>query len=163
MEFNKYLLKILLILFCLNIETNSLASSTKIVAQVEDSIISSYELKNKIKIILFLSKQNLSQENINLVKNKALRELIDYKLKENQIIKFNIQNTNAIQVDNYLQNLSSKYETDINGIKKIFKKNNLDFELFVKEIQNEFNWQKLIFQRFNNKISTTNISTMNRT
>ena len=101
MEFNKYLLKILLILFCLNIETNSLASSTKIVAQVEDSIISSYELKNKIKIILFLSKQNLSQENINLVKNKALRELIDYKLKENQIIKFNIQNTNAIQVDNY--------------------------------------------------------------
>ena len=36
-------------------------------------------------------------------------------------------------------------------MKKIFKNNNLDFELYVNEIETEFNWQKLIFRTFRDK------------
>jgi len=109
-------------------------------------------LKNKIKTILFLSNQSLNQKNINFTKTQALQQLIDHKLKKNQIIKFNIQADNKNQIDNYLNNLSSKYKTDVNGIKKIFKNNNLDFELHLNEIKTEFNWQRLIFNKFTNKI-----------
>ena len=38
-------------------------------------------------------------------------------------------------------------------MKKIFKNNNLDFELYVNEIETEFNWQKLIFRTFRDKIT----------
>jgi len=153
MEIKKNLFKILFSIILLNIETNSFAlTKNKIVARIENKIISSYELKNKIKTILFLSNQSLNQKNINFTKTQALQQLIDHKLKKNQIIKFNIQADNKNQIDNYLNNLSSKYKTDVNGIKKIFKNNNLDFELHLNEIKTEFNWQRLIFNKFTNKI-----------
>jgi len=146
--------KILIIIILLNIGTNSFASTkNKIIVSVENQIISSYELKNKIKTILFLSDQNLSQKNIDFTKQIALQQLIDYKLKKIQITKFNIKSDNNIQTKNHLESLSSKYETNIDGMKKIFKNNNLDFELYVNEIETEFNWQKLIFRTFRDKIT----------
>ena len=60
---------------------------------------------------------------LNLLKQKALQQLIDYKLKKNQVISFEIQLNNNIQINNHLNNLSSKYNTDIEGMKKIFKGN----------------------------------------
>ena len=63
MEIKKKFLKILLVIVLLNIETNSFAlTKNKIIVSVENQIISSYELKNKIKTMLFLSNQNLSQK-----------------------------------------------------------------------------------------------------
>ena len=60
---NKYnlLFKVLIIYFA--IQTNFAFSSmqNKIVANVEDEIISSFELKNKIKSLLFLSNQSFNQ------------------------------------------------------------------------------------------------------
>ncbi len=154
MEIKNNFLKIFFIIFLFNIETNSFASTkNKIIVSVENQIISSYELKNKIKTILFLSNQNLSQENIDLTKQIALQQLIDYKLKKNQITKFGIRSENNIQINNHLENLSSNYQTNIDGIKKIFKDNNLDFDLYMNEIETEFNWQKLIFRNFKDKIA----------
>jgi len=153
MEIKKKILKILFFVILLNIETNSFAlTKNEIIVTVENQIVSSYELKNKIKTILFLSNQNLNQKNINFTKQQALKQLVNYKLKKNQIIQFNIQADNNVQINNHLSNLSSKYETDINGIKRIFKNNNLDFDLYLNEIKTEFNWQKLIFNKFKDQI-----------
>ena len=153
MKIKKKLFKIIFFIIFINIENNSFAlTKNKIIANVDNRIISSYELKNKVKTILFLANQNINQENIDLIKERALQQLIDYKLKKNQIIKFNIQENNTSQINNYLKNLSSKYKTDIEGIKTIFQNNNLDFKIYLDEIETEFNWQKLIFQKFQNKI-----------
>ena len=154
MKVKKNLLKILFFIIFLNIQVDSFAlTKNKIIMNVENQIISSYELKNKIRIILFLSNQELNQDNVNFTKKKALQQLIDYKLKKNQVIKFNIQGGNQSQINNYLNNLSAKYQTDIIGIKTIFKNNELDFELYLDEIKTEFNWQQLVFSRFKNKVS----------
>ena len=153
MELKNFIFKFFFIIIFINIESNSFAlTKNKIIASVEDQIISSYELKNEIKTILFLSNQDINQKNIDIAKKQAMTKLINYKLKKNQIIKFNIQSDNSAQVNNYLKNLSSKYKTDINGIKKIFKNKNLDFEIYLDEIETEFNWQKLIFSKFKDKI-----------
>ena len=61
-----------------------------IIAKVENRIISSYDLKNKVKLILFLSNQELTQSNINSVKQPALRTLIDLKLKEEELSNLNL-------------------------------------------------------------------------
>jgi len=153
MKIRKNLFKIIFFIIFINIETNSFGlTKNKIIARVENQIISSYELKNKVKTMLFLSNQDLSQKNIDLTKNRAMQQLINYKLKKNQTLKFNIQVNNNKQLDNHLNNLSLKYKTNINGIKKIFENNGLDFEIYLNEIKTEFNWQKLIFNKFKSKI-----------
>ena len=68
----------------------NIASSTelnKIIANIESQIITSYELKNKIKTILVLSNQELNQDNINKTKNQAMTTLINHKLKKEEVQK----------------------------------------------------------------------------
>ena len=74
---------IFLFLFFLNISYPSFSSlDNKIVVNVENQIISSYELKNKIRTILTLNNQELNQSTIDVTKNKALQNLINLKPKK---------------------------------------------------------------------------------
>ncbi len=124
---------------------------TKIIGNVGSQIITSYELKNKIVTTLMLSNQSLSQVNVDKNKNLALLSLINYKLKKNEILKFKVT-SNQEAVDNHLKNISSRFSTNINGLKKIFLTNNIDFELYIDQIETEYAWQKLIYQMYKDKI-----------
>ena len=78
-----------IIIFNIFILSNLYASNTtKIVAKIGNEIITSFELENKIKTTLFLSNFELSQKNIDEVKNISLISLIDLKLKR-RIKRFN--------------------------------------------------------------------------
>ena len=58
-----FFLKIFTLLFLVQNQI-SLAKENKILINVDNKIITSYELENKIKTILFLSNQKLSQNSI---------------------------------------------------------------------------------------------------
>ena len=73
--------------FCFN-NLNS-AIENKIIAKVDNKLISSYELENKIKTNLFLSNQELNQQNINNAKKIAVNSLINHKLKERELENMN--------------------------------------------------------------------------
>ena len=59
--FNLFL-KIIFILFFFQ-NSNALIKN-KVIAKIDNEIISAYELKNKIKTILILSNQEINQQNI---------------------------------------------------------------------------------------------------
>ena len=81
-KINFLFLKLSIILSILIIGLNVNAIENKIIAIVESEIISSYELKNKIKTFVFLSNQQLTQEVVNRTKNQAMNSLINYNLKK---------------------------------------------------------------------------------
>ena len=91
---------------------------TSIIAKVENRIISSYDLKNKVKLILFLSNQELTQSNINSVKQPALRTLIDLKLKEEELSNLNL----PIKKDQNVKLLMKLDQTNIIQMKIKLKK-----------------------------------------
>jgi len=133
-------------------ENISFASiQNKILVNIGNQIITSYELKNRVKTTLVLNNKELNQENIDRAKSKALNLLINFKLKKEEIIKYKITfNNNAVL--NHLNNIASNYNTDKNGLKTIFENNDLSYELFLDEIKTEFAWQQLIFNFHRDKI-----------
>ena len=146
-----FIFRIVIIYFTL--QTNFAFSSTqnKIIANIENQILTSYELENKIKIILFLSNQELNQNTIDMTKNLAINNLVNYKLKKEEVLKFNIT-PDQRALDDYLKNLYLKYQTDAFGLEKIFKNQDLNLELYLDEIKTEVSWQALIFKLYNDKI-----------
>ena len=82
------------------------ALKNEIIVKIDNSIITTYEIKNKIKTSLILSNQDINQTNIDNNKKRALTYLIDLKLKMNELekFKFNIDNIN---VNKQLLSLSS--------------------------------------------------------
>ena len=133
-------------------ENISFASiQNKILVNIGNQIITSYELKNRVKTILVLNNKELNQENIDRTKSEALNFLINFKLKKEEIIKYKITfNNNAVL--NHLDNIASNYNTDQNGLKTIFENNDLSYELFLDGIKTEFAWQQLIFNFHRDKI-----------
>ena len=149
----KSLFKIIFIIFTYLILINvSFANiQNKIIANIGNQIITSHELKNKIITNLILNNQEINQSNVNNDKQSALRSLVNYKLKKNEVNRVKIS-TNLEAVNDHLAKISSRYNTDINGLKNIFLSNNLNFELYLDEIKTEFAWQKLIYQLYKEKI-----------
>ena len=141
---------ILIFYFFISFSTYTLAiSQNKIVVKIENEIITDYEIKNKILTLLFMAKQELNQENINNQKKQVLNQLINHKLKKIELSKYNYKK-NQKQIDQYLNSISSNNSINL---KKEFINKNLNYELFLEEIETHFKWQQLIYNTFQKKIS----------
>ena len=97
---------------------------------------------------MILNNSNINQENIDKLKEQVLDNLVNIKLKENELKKTNVEiDTNRI--NEYLSKISSN---DIAKLKNLFIQNNVSFELFIDELKTEFRWQKFIYQKYSKKI-----------
>ena len=143
--------KFFITIFFLNFTFAQASFQNKIIANIGDQIITSHELKNKIITSLILNNQEINQNSVNQNKKMALQALVNYKLKKNEIIKYDIK-PNKKAVDSYLERIASKFNVNADGLKKIFQINNLNFELYVDEIQIEYAWQQLIYNIYNKKL-----------
>ena len=141
----------LILLFLLINSFSSLFSeiNDKILMKVENNIITNYEFKNKILRLLILSDTEVNQKNINLIKKSALDSLLISELKKIELYKYPIK-INQTQLDTYISKISA---SNVNELKKKFTQNNIDYDLYVREIETELKWKNLIFSKYSNKIN----------
>ena len=137
---------IILFFFQLNLYAKK---SLNIIAKIDNELITSYDVKNKIITTLVLSKKELNQENINSLKKSALENLIINRLKKIELNKYDIKR-NDRQINAYLNSISSN---DIPSLEKSFEINGLDFKAYKNELDIEFKWRNLIFNKYSNKIN----------
>ena len=88
----------------------------KILVNVDNEIITSYDLKNQIKTIIILSNKEINQNNIDKTKKVALNNLVNLMIKKIEVNKFDIQIKDN-SVSNYLNTVSNG---DIDNLKKFF-------------------------------------------
>ena len=129
--------------------TNAFAQiQNKILVKVDNAIITSYDLENKIKSLLHLANQEVNQTNINKTKNVAIQSLINLKIKQIELENFDIKENeeeNAKQI-NRLAN------GNINQFKQGFVSKNLDYNFFLNELKTELKWNTLIYLIYNKKV-----------
>jgi peptidyl-prolyl cis-trans isomerase SurA len=124
------------------------AVENKIILKVENLIVTSFELKNKIKTDLILRKMEINQKNINEIKQRSLRSLLNLKIKESELKKFNIKTLEG----DVIKQIISITSVDLPEVKRIFISNNIDYELFFNEVKTELTWQKYVFALYGDKL-----------
>jgi len=145
----KILKKFVIFFFLLNFETLAFgAIQNKILIKIENEIISSYELKNKINTLIVLSNKEVNQSNIDRIKKIAVNELINLKMKKIELAKYNLE-IDRNNLNSYLNKISSG---NIQEFKNKFKINNLDYNFYLDEIKTQLTWQKLIFSLYKDKV-----------
>jgi parvulin-like peptidyl-prolyl isomerase len=98
--------------------------------------------------VLFLAQSEVNQENINSLKKRAVESLIQLKLKKIELDKFGIKKDNE-RIKTYLNSISSN---NISDLKIKFLENNLDFELFLSEVEIEIMWTPFIYKFYSKNI-----------
>lgn len=153
MEFLKKIIILFTITILISIGSIAYGSiKNSIIAKVGNEIITSFELENKIKTILFFSNQNVNQENIDKVKRQALKSLINSKLMVEELKKYNFDTKNA-NTDQYLKDIASKMSLTNEELIKLFEMRKINFERYIEEIKINLTWQKFIYQLYSSKVS----------
>ena len=144
----KHKISVIITLLILFLDNNLYGFNSKIIVKVEDEIITNYDLKNKILITLMLANQEINQQNIDELKKAVLDQLINLKLKKMELSKYKIKKDEG-RINSYLKSISGN---NIQNFKNKFFENNLDFELFLDEVDTEIRWQQLIYTLYGKKI-----------
>ena len=151
----------LIIFFLILTLTQNANSSNSIVVKVGEEIVTSYEVENEIRTILFLKKQLLNQENINKTKDIAVKELMRKSIKKSEIKKYEITNYNSKDLENYLMELSKFFKVQRNSLKNYLAENNINYEMLVDKVITDLKWNSLIFSLYKNQISINAIEVEN--
>ena len=129
--------------------TNAFAQiQNKILVKVDNAIITSYDLENKIKSLLHLANQEVNQTNINKTKNVAIQSLINLKIKQIELKNFDIKE-NEEEIAKQINRLANG---NINQFKQEFVSKNLDYNFFLNELKTELKWNTLIYLIYNKKV-----------
>ena len=123
----------------------------KIIAKIGDEIITGFDVENKIKTILFLSGQEINQVNVNKIKTETINSLVNLKLKSNEVKKHNVQ-TNTQAINQYINSITKSLNLSKIDLIKQFEINKIDYAQFLKDIEVEFLWQRLVARTYLDKI-----------
>ena len=124
-----------------------------IIAKVGNSLITSIDLQNEMITNLVINKRELSEENINSSKDYSIKNLLTKVIKKNEVDAYQIKNFNKQDLRKYIENVAKSLNTDENGLKEIFKKNNISYSKFIERYEIELMWNTLIFQKYKDQIN----------
>ena len=128
----------------------------KIVVLVNDRIITSFDIIQRIKVISIINDIKVNEDNINIIRNSVIKELIDEKLKIEKAKEFNIK----VNEDEYLEfenNILNQRGIFKNKLIDVFKENNIDYEEFSNFVKTQIMWQKVIGGLYNRLVSASEI------
>ena len=153
--YNFFLVTVLL--FILNSHTiASNSSNHRIAVLVNDQMITSYDIVQRIKMNAILNGINITEENNKQFVNIVIDELIKEKLKNEKIEEYKI----VISNDEYLKyelNFYQNIQLDKNNILKIFETNDIRYDEMKNFLTHELSWQKLVSKMFYRLTSTSEI------
>ena len=153
-------MKALLIVFvfqslCLNVNAFN-ANDHRIAVLVNDQIITSYDVIQRMKLSAILSGIEITASNNNQLLNTVIDELIKEKLKSQKIIEHGI----SVSEEEYLEQEFNFYQNnpiDKEAFVKIFEVNDIKYSEFKKYIVDGISWQKLISGMYYRLTSTSEI------
>ena len=115
----------------------------KIAVLVNEDVITSYDVIQRLKLTAILQGINLNNQNNQLMINNAVDELIQEKVKLEKINEYNIK----VDEEEYLSfesNFFLRNNIDQSKILSLLKENNIDYQELRGLLMKELSWGKLI-------------------
>ena len=135
--------------------------NNSIIVKVGNEIITSIDVENEIKTLLFLRNLNINQENINRSKDYAIKTLIRNSIKKSEIKKYDVQDFSQKELDTYLEKISKNLKVEKSQLKFLFSSKGIDYSIFIDRYKNLLKWNKLIFDIYRNQISLNTVEIEN--
>ena len=145
-------LRIILFFFFINISTNLVSANIEIKYKINNDIITNTDIDNEKNYLLFIRPSLKSLPNKEIIKiseNSLIREIIK-KNELNEVFDIN-------EADKYINKVKKNLYrfTNVNNeidLKKLLKRNNIEYENVIEKMKYESLWNELIFRKFNSLV-----------
>ena len=126
----------------------------RIVAKVDNEIITNYDLINEVNTILALTNKTANKNELGKLKNLAFASLKKRLIKETEIKRYKISRYNKADINNYIQALETNLgliQQNI-SLKDHFKKYGANYEFYLEGVIINFKWNSLIFSLYRKQL-----------
>jgi len=149
MNKNYYIILIVFLFFL----TKVFAQELKIIATVNNNIITNQDVEKEVKYLEILNPKLAELDKIKLY-DLAKRTLINEIIKENELKKNKNLNENKSFIENYLTNLYSSlsFNSEEAFINELKNKNTYSLNEIKTKIKTELIWNELVFSKYNESI-----------
>lgn len=140
--------------------SNANQLSNKTVAQIDNLIITELDIKKEITFIKFISKGKLENMKSEILKEQALKNLIEMKIKNIEILNLKAEiseKESELFLYNYLKDKNINQEL----LNSFYKENEIENDYLIKIIKIEVAWNKIINQIYGNRINV-NLTEINK-
>ncbi len=132
-----------------------------IIVKVGGGIITSIDIENEIMTNLILNKEEISQQNIDKIKNASIKKLINKLIKKGEIDKFNIKGYDKNDLQKYIEFVSKSLNLPSNELKNFFEQKNINYNTFLENHKIELLWNTLIYEIYRNQLNINIIEVEN--
>ncbi len=141
-------------IFVLSFVNFAKAKEIKILYKLENEIITNQDVIDELNYLVSLN-NNLTSLEKNKLNQIAIRSIIKEKIKYLELKKYFKIDENTKEIDDIvLKEINKRLRTnDLENIEKYFSLYNLSLKQVKFKIRVELFWNKLIYDRYNNKIS----------
>ena len=126
------------------------AQAAGVAAVVNDDIISTYDLGQRMKLMVMSSGLQVTKDNLAELENEALRSLIDEHLELQEIKRFSKkQKTKEFiaddkEIDDEISNMAQQNKMSYAQLKQTFANSGVDIQSLREQIRTSITWQRLV-------------------
>ena len=115
----------------------------KITVLVNEEVITSYDIIQRLKLTAIIQGINLNAQNAQVMANNVVDELIREKIKISKINEYEIKVKDE-EYKEFEKNFFERNKINQNEILSLLKENNINYQELKKYLINELAWNKLI-------------------
>ena len=122
----------------------------RIIAKIDNRIITNYDLVNEVNTILALTNRPANKKDFGKLQNLAFASLKKRLIKETEIKRYKISKYNKADINNYIQILETNLgliQQNI-SLKDHFKKYGANYDYYLEGVIINFKWNSLIYSLY---------------
>ena len=127
-----------------------------VVATVNDRIITGYDLRQRMMMIIIMSQVQPTEETLPALQQQALNDLIDERLQAQEIAKFEQLKISDAQVDRELVTLAREVGLAPEAYIGFLQQNGVQMGPYRESLRTRLGWSDLTFGRFRDRARVTN-------
>ncbi len=126
----------------------------RIAAIVNDSVISGYDLEQRLGLVIATAGVPPTPENIERIRPQILRSLVDERLQIQEAQQNNIEVKDE-EIDTAIERLGARNNMQLAQIEAFLKTVNVNIETLRGQVYAELAWNQLVQNRFGPRVSVT--------
>lgn len=144
----------LLLLTSLLMHPAAFAREMGIAAIVNDEVISSYDLEERMRLVFATTGQRITQEQLPQARNQILQGMIEDALKQQEADRYSIM-VSPEEVDAAMSVLEKQQGKPEGSLRQFINSAGLSYASFAEQMRSQVAWRKLLARRVQRDISVS--------
>ncbi len=131
--------------------TNQLDANEAILALVNDQVITTFDLKQRLRLMHLSSGGNITPQQLPQLRQQALDDLVNEKLKTKELEKFEVRVSDR-EIDSELRQVSGQAGLTVEELVAAINAQGITLDSWRNQIRTSIGWQNLVQGRFRDRV-----------